>query len=332
MLAAAYAAIVRTGGRSIVGCVAVALLAGALGAAIPSAAAGSAPPTPDVFAFGDAPFYGSTGAVALNHRIVGMAATRSGHGYWLVASDGGIFSFGDARFYGSTGAVALNRPIVGMAATRSGHGYWLVASDGGIFSFGDAHFYGSAGAIALNQPIVGMAATPSGHGYWLAGADGRVFAQGDAGVNGTVPPATFVTESIVAIVSRATGQGFWLAAAVVPSADAKIEAAIGWFETRVGSAAFEDECEAAVEAAFGTAGRYASAYSAWLAQPDPHFDWWDAPRGALVFYKPDIFGADGHVGISLGDGYVISTSVNGAIGVAPIDAFQNPLGWTDEPW
>ena len=33
-----------------------------------------------------------------------MAATPSGHGYWLVASDGGIFSFGDAHFYGCTAA------------------------------------------------------------------------------------------------------------------------------------------------------------------------------------------------------------------------------------
>ena len=67
-----------------------------------------------------------------------MAATPDGHGYWLVASDGGIFSFGDAQFYGSTGAIRLNKPIVGMAATPDGTGYWLMASDGGIFSFGDA--------------------------------------------------------------------------------------------------------------------------------------------------------------------------------------------------
>ena len=45
---------------------------------------------------------------------------RTGGGYWLVASDGGIFAFGDAGFYGSTGGVVLNRPIVGMAATPDG--------------------------------------------------------------------------------------------------------------------------------------------------------------------------------------------------------------------
>ena len=76
------------------------------------------------------------------------ARRRSGRGYWLVASDGGIFTFGDAKFYGSTGAMRLNQPIVGMAPTPSGRGYWLVASDGGIFSFGDAKFYGSTGGDA----------------------------------------------------------------------------------------------------------------------------------------------------------------------------------------
>ena len=49
--------------------------------------------------------------------IVGIAATPTGNGYWLAASDGGIFAFGDARFFGSTGAMRLNRPIVGIAAT-----------------------------------------------------------------------------------------------------------------------------------------------------------------------------------------------------------------------
>jgi hypothetical protein len=42
---------------------------------------------------GDATFYGSTGATALNRPSVGMASTPDGKGYWLVASDGGVFSF-----------------------------------------------------------------------------------------------------------------------------------------------------------------------------------------------------------------------------------------------
>ena len=52
----------------------------------------------------------------------GMTATPSGHGYWFVASDGGIFSFGDAHFSGSTGHVHLVSPIVGCAwSPRGGH-------------------------------------------------------------------------------------------------------------------------------------------------------------------------------------------------------------------
>jgi hypothetical protein len=54
-----------------------------------------------VFTYGDAPFYGSMGAVHLNKPIVGMATTPDGKGYWLVAADGGVFTFGDARFYGA---------------------------------------------------------------------------------------------------------------------------------------------------------------------------------------------------------------------------------------
>ena len=138
-----------------------------------------------IFSYGDAAFYGSTGAIHLNQPIVGMAATNDGKGYWLVASDGGIFSYGDAKFYGSTGSMGLNKPVVGMAPTNDGNGYWLVASDGGIFSYGDAMFYGSTGSIRLNMPIVGMAPTPGGNGYYLVGYDGGVFTFGDASFYGS---------------------------------------------------------------------------------------------------------------------------------------------------
>ena len=114
-----------------------------------------------IFSYGDAPFYGSTGSIALNKPIVGMAATPDGKGYWLVASDGGIFSYGDAAFYGSTGAIHLAKPIVGMAATPDGKGYWMVAADGGIFNFGDA------GVLRLRrrraEPRSGPAHRPDHH-------------------------------------------------------------------------------------------------------------------------------------------------------------------------
>src|SRR5207244_7770870 len=82
-----------------------------------------------IFAFGDAPYSGSTGAKMLNKPIVAMAPTPTGLGYWLVSSDGGIFAFGDAPFVGPAGALSLAKPIVSMAPTPSGRGYWLVSSD-----------------------------------------------------------------------------------------------------------------------------------------------------------------------------------------------------------
>jgi peptidoglycan/xylan/chitin deacetylase (PgdA/CDA1 family) len=138
-----------------------------------------------------------------------MAATPSGTGYWLVASDGGIFAFGDASFAGSTGAQHLNRPVVGMAATPSGKGYWLVASDGGIFAFGDAPFLGSMGGQPLNRPVVGMAATPSGTGYWLVASDGGIFNFGDAPFLGSMGGQP-IADPIAAIVATPDGQGLWL--------------------------------------------------------------------------------------------------------------------------
>ena len=139
-----------------------------------------------IFSFGDATFYGSTGAIALNKPIVGMAATPDGKGYWLVASDGGIFSFGDATFYGSTGSIHLDQPIVGMAPTPDGKGYWLVASDGGIFNFGDAAFDGSAAGGPALDPAERVVASPSGQGYWVEDQNGTAYPFGDA----TGPPPT----------------------------------------------------------------------------------------------------------------------------------------------
>lgn len=139
----------------------------------------------DIFTGAPATFYGDASALPLQKPIVGMSATATGLGYWLVASDGGIFTYGDAGFFGSTGAIRLNKPIVGMSVTPTGNGYWLVATDGGIFSFGDAAFFGSTGNLTLNKPISGMTATPSGNGYWMVASDGGIFTFGDAAFKGS---------------------------------------------------------------------------------------------------------------------------------------------------
>jgi cell wall-associated NlpC family hydrolase len=215
--------------RGICGLLMVLLPVMAVGAAlVPATASGASGPAPrtttqqaqtdfwlatpagSMYGFG-VPSFGSP-AGPLNQPIVTVAATGDQHGYWMVASDGGVFSYGDARFFGSTGNIRLNRPIVGMAATPDGGGYWMVASDGGIFSFGDAQFYGSTGNIALNQPIVGMAPTPDGQGYWLVASDGGIFSFGDAQFYGSTGNIT-LNQPIVSMTSTPDGKGYWLVAA-----------------------------------------------------------------------------------------------------------------------
>jgi hypothetical protein len=120
-----------------------------------------------VFAFGDAPFYGSMGGQHLNQATAGIAPSPNGQGYWLVASDGGVFGFGNASFHGSMAGVMLHAPIIGITATHSGNGYWLDGSDGGVFTFGDATFSGAV-AGAPGAVIGALMPTPDQRGYWLA--------------------------------------------------------------------------------------------------------------------------------------------------------------------
>jgi hypothetical protein len=100
-----------------------------------------------VFTFGDAHFYGSTGNRRLTAPVISMTSAASGHGYWTVASDGGIFAF-NVPFEGSMPAVRAltNAPVastVRMRALPSGKGYYLLASNGTVYAFGTAKFFGS---------------------------------------------------------------------------------------------------------------------------------------------------------------------------------------------
>jgi hypothetical protein len=149
---------------------------------------------------------GPTGAPA-----VGMAATPTSDGYWVVDSGGGVQTFGAAAFYGSLGGIPLADPVVGMAATPTGHGYWLAATDGGIFTFGDAAFDGSTGSITLARPVVAMSDDVTTGGYRMVAADGGVF-DFDApfyGSTGGVP----LVRPVVGMAVTPTGTGYWMVAA-----------------------------------------------------------------------------------------------------------------------
>jgi len=152
-------------------------------------------------------------AAGLVHSFVtGIAATPDGGGYWEVGADGSVYAFGDAAYLGGMAGTPLNSPIIAIAATPDGGGYWLVAADGGIFAFGDAGYFGSMGGRPLNQRIVGMAAMPDGGGYYLVAADGGIFAFGDAPFRGSTGGMT-LNRPIVGMATEGAGGGYWLVAA-----------------------------------------------------------------------------------------------------------------------
>ncbi len=142
---------------------------------------------------------------------VALAPTPSGAGYWIADANGGVTAIGDAPNLGSVAGMGLKAPIIGMAASPSGGGYWLLAADGGIFSFGNAVFHGSTGAMTLAAPIVAMASTATGNGYWLVASDGGIFSFGDAGFFGSTGGMALAAP-IVGMASTPSGQGYWLVA------------------------------------------------------------------------------------------------------------------------
>jgi hypothetical protein len=117
-----------------------------------------------IFTFGDAHFYGSTGAKKLFAPIVSMAVTPNGKGYWLFAADGGVFAFGNAHFYGSTGGQVRDQPVVAMLSSPSGHGYWLITANGDALPFGDAPTIGNV-KYAFRNDIVGIVSTGAGYRF-----------------------------------------------------------------------------------------------------------------------------------------------------------------------
>ena len=92
-----------------------------------------------IFAFGDSAYYGSIPGIGLHPAgsgqpdsldapIVGVVPSTSGHGYFMVASDGGVFSFGDAQLRGLLPRNRWLRRRRCRGHARQ-HGQWLLARD-----------------------------------------------------------------------------------------------------------------------------------------------------------------------------------------------------------
>jgi hypothetical protein len=174
-----------------------------------------------IFSFGSSSYYGSIPAVglhpagsgvpnSLNAPIVAMVPSVTGHGYFMVASDGGVFAFGDARFAGSCpGIGGCAGKAVAVMPDSTGRGYWLVTNTGNVYAFGDATFYG-APAPSTAQ-VVDAVATQDWRGYWLLYNNGAVASFGDATAMGA--PLGFVNgfNPATSIFPTADGEGYWIA-------------------------------------------------------------------------------------------------------------------------
>ena len=149
-----------------------------------------------IFAF-DTGFYGSVPGLgfnpagsglanSLNDPIVGMVPSTTGHGYFMVASDGGVFAFGDAHFAGSCpGIGGCVGAAVAVVPDASGNGYWIVTKAGNVYAFGNAGYFGAPGL--QGSPMTSAVATPDGRGYYIVDGAGQVFAYGDATNLGGTP-------------------------------------------------------------------------------------------------------------------------------------------------
>ncbi len=165
-----------------------------------------------VYAFGDAESYGDLRTMhwqggapddAPGAPIVGIAATASGKGYYLLAGDGSVYAFGNARFHGSKGGYRARGTPVAIASDDATGGYWIATSSGHVYAFGAP----SLGSKTRHKaPIVGIAAAPSGNGYWLVSSTGTVYAFGSARNYGSVK-----AKDVVGIAAAPSGRGYYIA-------------------------------------------------------------------------------------------------------------------------
>jgi hypothetical protein len=159
-----------------------------------------------VAAFGSLTGLGGAAGSLGGSRVVAIAATPTGAGYWLATSNGTVYAFGDAPPFQYAHPAS---PVVGLAALPSGDGYWEITASGEVFAFGRARQFGPVdGGHKLSSPVTGISSTPDGRGYYVVTASGAVYAAGDASFAGTAVGRP--GGRVVAVAANLDGLGYWL--------------------------------------------------------------------------------------------------------------------------
>jgi peptidoglycan/xylan/chitin deacetylase (PgdA/CDA1 family) len=99
-------------------------------------------------------------------------AGRTGTGYPVLTSDGGVHNFGSPWYGSARGTLAAGQTAVGIAVDFVTGGYWILKSDGGVGNY-NAPWSGSmAGKLPANVKVAGIAAARGG--YLVLTSDGGV--------------------------------------------------------------------------------------------------------------------------------------------------------------
>ena len=189
-----------------------------------------------VFAFGDAPYRGSTANMVTRARglvmslvaVSGVTPTADDGGYWLVTGNGGIFPFGDAKYFGSLQDIGvLDADVTSIAPGPGGQGYFMASWQGGVYAFGDARFEGACGTLArCGAGVTALVPDGTGEGYWLVLSNCKVLAYGDAPALPAGDCQAFAAANKVQVrtaVATPDGRGYWALltdGAVYPEGDA----------------------------------------------------------------------------------------------------------------
>lgn len=107
------------------------------------------------------------------------------------------------------------------------------------------------------------------------------------------------------------------------------EQAVQWALGQVGAYRDSGHCLRFVNVSYGRPSGPPSAYLVWTrSNPNLHHFSGPPPRGAVVVWSNAIGGGHGHIGISLGDGRMVSTT-GGPISVLSIKGYADSayFGW-----
>ena len=73
----------------------------------------------------------------MSFPFVGIAATPTGGGYWLLEWNGAVFPFGTAGTFGAPTGSPAAAPYTNLVPTHDAKGYWMLEPDAFEYSFAD---------------------------------------------------------------------------------------------------------------------------------------------------------------------------------------------------